>query len=269
MDALKRWRQPAAFVVLGALLARLAIGIVGLFVFASSQGFDSFTLAASSIAFLLLDGAGLLLLALLVAACHLPEPTPRVRVLTGAAVAVSACSVLLTLAFAVVGLVASRISPPSNLVFNVFMLLLSLVAPTVTTIGLGLLWRHHAAAAHQPAAVRTGATAVPAQEPAAVTAPAVSPSSAPTWAPDEASGAVWHTAGAAAEGGAASAWGTPDGATGWNALPGPAAPAGELPAGPDWSPATPAAPDPSDRRHAWARPDPVPPPAWGSDPGPR
>jgi hypothetical protein len=242
MDALKRWRQPAAFVVLGALVARLGISIVGLVVLSGEEGFSSAPLAASPVAFLAMDNSGLLALALLVAACALRDPTPQARPLAAASVVVSVLSMTLTLVLALVGLVVGWGGP----VLDVLALLTSLVAPAVATVGLVLVWRHLASAGR---AIRMGPDrSTPSLPPAPTPTPTEDPRSAPTWQPHEASGVVWHTAGAAASGAAASAWGDPDGTAGWNPVPGPA----QLPPGPgsgpaalEWAPAPPA-PAPTD-----------------------
>jgi len=217
MDVLRRWRQPAAFVVLGALVARLVLGVVGLVVFADEQGYGSVVLAAASMASLVLDTSGLLLLALLVAACRLVEPTSHSRFLVGAAFVVSALTVLLTLGFALTGPFVDGESSGVHVAER----LVSLVPPAVITVGLGLLWRAPA----RTAALET-ATREPDREqaaPAVASAPTTAPTD-PVWAPEEAAGAVWHTAGSAAAGGAAAAWGSADAPAGWNPVPGPAQP---------------------------------------------
>lgn len=254
MDALKRWRQPAAFVVLGALVAQLVISVVGVVVLARPEVFGSFLLAAASVAFLGRDASGLVVLALLVAACAVREPTSRARFLTAAAVVVSALLVLLTLASAIVGLVVGRGRP----VVDVLTVMASLVPATVITVGLGMLWRHQARTAAVAGSVPadrevTGSSAMPSVEVART---------APVWAPDEASGAVWHTAGAAAAGGAASGWGSPDAPAGWNPVPGPPSPsAGNWtppPSAVDWSPA-----------QTSPSPEGEPPPGWAPPSGSR
>lgn len=209
MEGLKRWRQPAALVVLVALIARLAIALIGLVVYAGPTGFGSWPLAASSLAFLVLDSTGLVLLAGLVIACAAGEPTSRVGFLIRAATVVGAVTVLLTLAFGVVGLVVGWGSP----LVNVLALLVSLVPAAVATVGLAILWRG-------TSTVRVAIAALEDRQPLPETQtvppePAEDPSVAPTWEVGEASGAVWHTAGAAAAGGEASAWGSPESASGW------------------------------------------------------
>lgn len=239
MDALKNWRQPAAFVVLGALITRLVIGLVALVVQAGPDGFGSFPLAASSVAFLLMDGSGLVVLALLVAACGVRDPTSHARFLAAAGMVVSAASVLLTLTFALVSFAVGWGSPR----INILLLLTSLAAPIVTTVGLGMLWRALARAARV-----VGPVADP--EAAASLEPSTEVArTAPVWAPDEASGAVWHTAGAAAAGDAAASWGRPDASTGWNPVPDPPAAAAV-----EWSRAAAALPPAGDPGPDWAPP---------------
>lgn len=55
----------------------------------------------------------------------------------------------------------------------------------------------------------------------------------PSWQPDQASGAVWTSASAAASGAGASSWGRPGEGDGWRVEP-PAAPAPESTAGSGW-----------------------------------
>ncbi|MFP5283372.1 MAG: hypothetical protein ACLGIF_07975 [Actinomycetes bacterium] len=248
MDALKRWREPAALVVLAALIVRVALGVAGLFVLADQQASGSLWLAAPSAASLVLDGSGLVLLAALVAACAVWEPTPHARFLTGAATVVAAVSVLLTLGLATAGLVVGWGGP----VVNVLGLLVSLVPPTVIAVGLALLWR---------ALPVRESPATPAAPEAAVASPPEEAPALPTWAPHEASGAVWNTAGAAAAGGAASSWGSPESGPGWDPVPrGPASPP---PAALDWN-LPPAEPAEDDR--APSPPPEAPPPPWAPDP---
>jgi len=265
VDRLKRWRQPAAFVVLGALVARLVLSIAGLFVFAAPENLGSFPLAAFSVAPLVLDGTGLVVLALLVVACATGEPTSHARFLTGAACVVAVASVGLALAFVAIGGTVTG----SNSVINVLALLVALVPPAVVSAGLALLWRHQTGevspiAAHRPPTLPEQ-TATP--QAAVAGAPEVGPHSAPTWQPHEAAGAVWTTAGAAAAGGAAAGWGSPDSGAGWNPLPG-APRAGELPAGPEWSPPPPAGPSWSPAPPAGPNWEPAPPagPNWSPAP---
>lgn len=75
----------------------------------------------------------------------------------------------------------------------------------------------------------------PAVERAALPAAEVEPvGEAPVWKPDQAAGAHWQTAGAAASGAAAQNWGRPGERGGWNTTAAPAA--GALPVGPSGRP---------------------------------
>jgi hypothetical protein len=74
----------------------------------------------------------------------------------------------------------------------------------------------------------------------------------PTWQPDAAAGAAWHTAGDAASGRPAAGWGSPESSSGWQ--PAPQLPRSEPGAG------DPAADHPADDQpaedhpHDWGRP---------------
>lgn len=137
------------------------------------------------------------------------------RALTVTALVVASLSLLVLIGFGAfrVAALAARVSPLSG-VTEVVLLVATMILPVVSIVVLVRLL-----AAPQPAAERA---ALPAAEAEPV-------GSAPVWKPDQAAGAHWQTAGAAASGAAAQNWGRPGEKGGWT---GSASTAPALPAAP-------------------------------------
>jgi len=240
MERMQRWREPAVVVVTAALLLRLVL--VAVFAAPSARlGLDRPADAAYLASRQLGEPMIFVVLAALVLTCHLQPPTRHVRTLTALALAVAGVALLLAVVLAVVGY---RTYTPPFSQLDLLERLVGLVVPLLAVTGLALL-------ARRPPTVR--AAPVPALPTAEPPAPASEPEPsrpdpelAPTWQPDEATGAAWYTAGDAASGRPAAGWGSPASGTGWQ-------PAPSLPA------AGPAAAEPgeepgAEERDAWGRP---------------
>ena len=201
MDSLKKWREPAAWILVGALVLNLVLNLVNLTVLPQSVGVLAYRIA---------DPLAIIVLAALVAGCVVVDPIPRAGVLTIVSTVTVAVVLLAALAMALLGLGQG----PTDLLFNLAGLLIYLVVPA---LGLSLMikvWLLHQRSAGQPA------PAPPALPPAApALPPPPDPQLQPTWQPDAAAGAVWRTAGDAASGAPASGWGAPGPEVGWNPIP--------------------------------------------------
>lgn len=216
VEQLQRWREPAALVVLVTLGLRVLLGLVDLVVLLASRpwGADTPALAGLSLTSTAVDQVGAVVLALLVGCCVLPRPSPRARSLTSAAVLVVGLGLLAALAGLVVWAVTERGGVDRLGVLS--RALLALPLPALALVVLVRLGRA------LPGGVHPGPTATDASEemaagpaPAALE-PATDQRDEPTWQPDQASGAVWLTAGDAAAGAAATRWGTPGEQGGWD-----------------------------------------------------
>jgi hypothetical protein len=207
MESLVRLREPAAFVVLGALGAELVVTVISLVIYGGPEVYGSMSEAA------LLLGGGLpqtltiVILTLLVAACLLGRQTRHAGVLAVLAIIAGSASVLLAVVFSLIGLAGE--SPTRYVDFAASVL--SLVVPSVAVVGLGIL------AKRQQVPQRTSA-ATPAVSQQQITAPpAAVPEQQPTWRPDAATGVAWPTAGEAAAGAPGSGWSDSSEAGGWQA----------------------------------------------------
>ena len=234
MDRLTRVRAPLAVVALAALtlvaLARVVLG-------GSQLGPDgSRAVAAARLAPNAGDGALTLLAALLVVSCFVaPEVASRRRLAAWGA-ALTAVSLVATV-------VALALTNAEVAGWSLVWLVPEVAVPVVVGAGLVALARPEPRAAAGPAGERGSAVPEPQDE---VAAPAPDPELEPGWTSDTAAGAVWRTAGEAARGAPASAWGQGDGdATG---------------TGSGWGAGT--APEPGPGRapdSAWGRPPELPP----------
>jgi hypothetical protein len=242
MERMQRWREPAVMVVAAALLVRLVL--VGVFAATSARlGLDRPADSAYLASRQLSEPMPFVVLAALVACCHLRPATRHARTLTAAALVVAALSVLLALVLALLGFRAY--TPPfSQLDFAER--LVDLVLPLIAVGALAVLLQRPRQASD---AVPALAAAREQEEgPAAVEEPQPDPELQPTWQPDAAAGAAWFTAGDAASGRPAAGWGSPEASGGWQptpqlprsvAEPREGAPAAERPEDdrrPDWGP---------------------------------
>jgi hypothetical protein len=216
VDSLRRLREPAALVLLVVLALRLVLDVVGLAqVFGG--GADAGQLSGG-VPVAIGDGLTPVVLAVLVGTCVLWSPTRHARTLTVAATLLTG----LTLALFVVAVVAVLSGRGSGDAATLASAVLALVVPLLVLVFLATLWRG------QP---RAASNAEPGDRPESLTASAVSeqstpalaagrdPETAPVWQPDQAAGAAWLTAGDAAAGAAATRWGTPGDAGGWQPQP--------------------------------------------------
>jgi hypothetical protein len=202
MESLLRLREPVAW----ALLVTVAVrALLSLAVVASlaPPGADPLSLAVSSIGAGAVDEVAVTVLAAVVAACIFGR-TPRARPLAVSAVVVCGTCLLAALALTVFGFATARAA--SVLVFVVR--LTGLVVPALAVAVLIALLR-----------------VAPSAKPSRSVEPEARPAEpAPTstyaepagWEPEEASGAAWHSAGAAAAGVPASGWGRSDHPDGWD-----------------------------------------------------
>jgi hypothetical protein len=232
METLARLREPAAFVVFGALCAQLVVTVISLVVYGSSDAYGSVPAAAVVLAGWLPPTVTIVILTLLVAACLLGRRTRHAGLLAVLALIAGALSVLLALVFGVIGFAADS---PTRFV-DLAGVVISLIVPSGAVVGLGLLLRAQKAA-QAVAAPKT--PSVPPQVQIAPPAPEPDTEHQPTWQPDAATGVVWHTAGEAATGAPGSGWSTSNEAGGWQAPLGggdPRRPSGGFPppeAGPE------------------------------------
>jgi hypothetical protein len=210
METLARLREPAAFVVFGALCAQLVVSVISLVVYGSSDAYGSVSAAAVVLAGWLPPTLPIVILTLLVASCLLGRRTRHAGVLAVLALIAGALSVLLAVVFGVIGFATDS---PTRYV-DLAAVVISLIVPTVAVVGLGMLLRAQGAA-HAVVAPQTPPLLPPVQ----IAPPAQEPDTEhqPTWQPDAATGVAWHTAGEAATGAPGSGWSNPNEAGGWQA----------------------------------------------------
>lgn len=227
-EALLRLRQPAAVVLLLVVVFRLLLGVVALFWLGQRTGIG---VEAGTAAGVVVSPVLCLALAAAVAACGLWRPTPAARTLAAFSGLSIVVAVFVSAGLATVSVLhrqPSRDQPTIALLAWVPELVLCLLASLVCS---RVLWNLPAPLPGLVAGPRPEAELpAPAEAPTEQT-PADAGTTAPSWQPDEASGAVWRTAGAAASGASATAWGTPGSAGGWAPESAPEEPA---PAGAHW-----------------------------------
>ena len=209
MEGLVRLREPAAFVVFGALCAELVVTVISLVVYGGPQVYGSITEAALLLGGRLPQTLTIVMLMLLAASCLLGRRTRHARVIAILAIVGGAASVLLALVFGLIGLA----DPSPTRYVDFATSAISLAVPSAAVIGLGLLLRDGQRAEQR--SVATTAPAVPQQQIAAP--PPVVPEQQPTWLPDAATGVAWPTAGEAASGAPGSGWSNASEAGGWQA----------------------------------------------------
>jgi hypothetical protein len=225
MDTLKRWREPATWVVLIALALNVALGLAGLLVFSGPEA----GVVASAVAYRMADPLMIIVLAGLVATCVLTDRTPHARLLTGASMIIAGVAVLLAVILAVVGVISGGLNSGGlTSVLGLFTLLTILAIPVV---GLGLLIKLWQLQPAPDRAAELSGSSAPMAIDASPVSPPPDPELQPTWQADAAAGAVWRTAGEAAAGAPASGWGTPGPEAGWQPIPTETGPSPE-PTGP-------------------------------------
>ena len=204
MERLKRLREPAALLVLGALALQLVV-------VATVAVFSGGPTAATRLplAYHLLDPALLVLLTALVIACWVAGPTPHARGVTLAALVLTAAALAAAVAVAVGGLVAPA-TEGDGLVPLLVRSVPSLAAAVISlSTSITLLRRPLPASAPLPELPPSEAELEPEPDP-------VDPQHQPTWTSDAAVGTVWRRAGDAAVERPATSWDAPGQTGGWS-----------------------------------------------------
>ena len=203
MESLVKWREPAAFVAFGLVVANLALVMVAVLL-PDGPVVD----AAARLSYPAALPALVVLLAMLVLSCVLGR-SRHARLLTGLGLVGTALAGAVAMALAVADV---AVGGPSTLVE----LLPGVAALSVSLVALGLLIL----------LVRQVSGAVPAERPVIETAEAkppepevIDPQQQPTWPTDQAAGAAWRTAGDAAAGAPATGWAAPGEPDGWPPRP--------------------------------------------------
>ena len=219
MDRLTALRAPLATVAL-ALLTLVAAARVGLGLSEVVTTGGSRAVAAARLAPNAGDAALTVLVAVLVVACFVGPRVPGARRL-------AVWGTTLALLSLVVTGVALGLAGPAVAGWNLVWSVPDLAVPALVGVALFALARPDAVDA-------TAASASGAGEPAAVEPgpePAPDPELQPSWEQDAAAGAVWRTAGEAARGAPAQAWGTSEVGT-WSSAALPPADPARSPYGP-------------------------------------
>jgi hypothetical protein len=194
VDRLKQLREPAAVIALVGLALHFALTLS---YFLLTPEFENPPLVDLSISV----GSPVLvaLLAVLVAACWMPEATPRVRGVTVFSLVLTAGLLVTAISLLVAGLMQGvEVHAGLFLVFRGFVPWLT-TAVIAVGVFVALLRRPSAAATPEAADAMDSAT-----EP--VPAAPADPQLQPGWSPDAAVGAVWRRAGDAAAGAPATSW---------------------------------------------------------------
>lgn len=205
LDNLIRLREPAAWTVLAVTAASIVLALVR-FVLGLSTG-EPFSAAAQDVALQAMNLTLVIVVVALVWACVFHSPTPGAPRLVAAAAWIVTIGTVLTILGAVLGLTAS-----AGVVGVVLEFLGGLLDIILKLIGAATLWLIHRG-------LRGGRITVPqaveAAPPAAIE-PEQPKGPAPSWTADAASGSVWTSASAAAEGAAPTGHGVPGAASGWH-----------------------------------------------------
>lgn len=219
MESLKKLREPVAIVIVAALALRVLLALVSAGVYAGDDVLRTFARAAGPLAYRVGDPTLVLALAAALLACGLADRTPNARTLTLVGVITVGASVLVNLVFLVAG---STAGGPTRVVDTLTGLLL-LVVPVL--VGVVLVRLLSALPAAQAAPAATPYAITPAQPDGYASYQPIPQTQdaqyQPTWQPDVAAGAAWHTAGDAASGAPAAGWGTPGQSGGWVPTPPP------------------------------------------------
>ena len=208
MDSLVRWREQAAFVAFGLLVANLVLITLAV-VLDDGPVVD----VAARLSYPAALPGLIVLLAMLVLSCVLGR-TAHARLLTGLSLVATALAGLVAVALAVADL---AVGGPSTLIE----LLPGVAALSVALVALGLLIILLRRVAGGP---RSEAPVTENTEPDQPAPEIEDPQSQPTWPTDLAAGAAWRTAGDAAAGAPATGWTGPAEAQGWGPAPEPAVP---------------------------------------------
>ncbi|MDO5681968.1 MAG: hypothetical protein Q4G46_03965 [Propionibacteriaceae bacterium] len=197
LTRIKKLLVPAAWVLIGSLALMEIMMLVTLFSgwgFIPDNGLATLSVALAFVLGLAIVWAG-----------------ERPLALVHTALAVTAVAALALVITWIVPAVGALNDMPQLAILAQVAYLISLLAVQVLVVV--LLWRlRELVVAQQSVPALPGA-----EQPALPQASATG--QAPTWQPDRAAGAAWHTAGAAASGAAAADWGRPGERGGWTAPP--------------------------------------------------
>ncbi len=209
MSALLRWREPLVVVLLAAAVLRLVTVPLRMVFYAPS--YESVPLAAANVGALLAQPVLLVALAAAALWCTRGDPTPHARSLLTLALVVAGVTTLAALGLVLLGLMGR-----GRLRFLAFLETVPMLGLSVLVVAALLVVLRAVSA--DPRAVDTPARPELPYGAPPIPAPVEPPAHQPTWQPDQASGAVWHTAGDAAAGAPASGWGAGED-TGWQPIP--------------------------------------------------
>jgi hypothetical protein len=188
-----RLREPAACVALGALVVNLVIAIVGLATFEGPLVSMAWMWSER-----VADPMPLVALVVLVSLCVLLERTPHARQLTLVSLIASVIAVLLGLTLALLGIVATA---------PILAVLAAIVPQAISVIAVALLIKLLQLQA-VPRRLPPGIGVVSESSEALAAPTATDQRVQPTWQPDTAAGAVWHTAVEATAGTPPTGWRT-------------------------------------------------------------
>jgi hypothetical protein len=204
VENLMRLREPAAWVALGTVVLNLVLTIVAIATFDGPLGNAGWVLSAR-----VANPVPLIVLAVLVSFCVIRERTPHARQLTVASLVVAGISVLFGLVLTLLGFGATA---PILAVFA------TLVPQAISVLAVGLLIKLLQLQA-VPRRLPPGIGLIPHEPESLPAKPVPDQRLQPTWHPDTAAGAVWHSAGDAAAGAPASGWGSDASTAGWQPIP--------------------------------------------------
>jgi hypothetical protein len=203
VESLMRLREPAVWVALGALVLNLVLAIVAMATYPGRLADIGLTLSAEAA-----NPVPLIALAVLVSFCVLRERTAHARLLTLVSLITGALAVLFGVGLALLGLAAE----PTP----VLGVLAAIVTQAISIIAVVLLVKLYQLQA-VPRRLPAGIGLPPYQE--SLPAPLPDQRLQPTWQPDAAAGAAWRTAGEAAAGAPAAAWGGDATPAAWQPIP--------------------------------------------------
>lgn len=232
VDSLKKFREIAAFVLLGVVAVHVLMGLISLIYYASSSVGYGFTGGAQASSSMFVSPVFVPLLTVVVGTCVLWERTKNARLLTLLSLIVVAGGLLLGFLLGVIGLASGgggrtviqfftflgSVAVVALAAFALYRMLLGQPAPVAQQhqqFGYGQLpggydpTQGYAPQPGQQVGGQPGQQNYPPQQP-----------QQPAWQPDQASGASWQTADQAASGASASSWGNPGPNTGWDPAPG-------------------------------------------------
>lgn len=234
-EGLKRFRRPAAWLVLVATVVLMGVDVIRLVLAVRGPtGLDAFAAHGLS----LLSPIHAIVLVLAVAWCAVLRPVaPGARAVATAALIVALLGTVGQFVFGIIGLVrtgrrAGALSAVIDGVGYLGFTILPVVAVIALAKILGGLRREEFRqldAQEMTVELPRPGSAAPRSVPEDGESEETGQLTEPTWRPDVASGAAWRTAGAAAAGAQASGWGRPGERGGWTPAPGDGAQGDRVP----------------------------------------